>query len=171
MTHTSPSHSSSDEESWPVWQKLQDKIEALEAQTMGKQPAQPRGVRRSARESKSHRTTRLRVMARELTQRCAAIESTQGTDAAARQDEDGAVPPAKRRRTTEQRPVPREESELVPVALEEQEEIEEASGEAPQHYDEPGGPSTSYASSTSGLGPPIHRLRTCATKTVRHNIL
>ena len=150
VTQASPPHSSSDEESWPVWQRLQNKIEALEAQTLGKQPAQPRGVRRSARESKGHRSSRLRVMARDLTQRCAAIESTQGTDAASRQDEDGAGVAAKRRRTVEQRTVSREESAHASVSQEEQEDIEEVSYEAPPQDEEQDGPSTSYGEFAPG---------------------
>uniref|UniRef100_A0ABM5FH18 SGNH hydrolase-type esterase domain-containing protein n=1 Tax=Pogona vitticeps TaxID=103695 RepID=A0ABM5FH18_9SAUR len=149
VTQASPSHSSSDEESWPVWQRLQNKIEALEAQTLGKQSAQPRGVRRSARESKGHRSSRLRVMARDLTQRCAAIESTQGTDAASRQDEDGARVAAKRRRTVEQRAVSREESAHASGSQEEQEDIEEVSYEAPPQDEEQDGPSTSYGGSSA----------------------
>nr|XP_020667984.1 uncharacterized protein LOC110089341 [Pogona vitticeps] len=146
VTQVSPPQSSSDEESWPVWQKLQNKIATLEAQTLGKQPSQPgKGQqRRSARESKSHRRARLRVVARKLTQRCASLESAQSMDASARRDQDGATVAAKRRRTKEQQPLPLEDLELAYVSQDEQDEMEEADGSALQHPKDLGRASTSY---------------------------
>ena len=69
----SPVQSSSDEEAWPIWQEMQEKISAT----------WPAGVQlcRSAREAKSHKRARLRVMAHELTQRFAVLKSAQVSNA------------------------------------------------------------------------------------------
>ena len=61
----SPPQSSSDEESWPVWKELQEKISALEAQTLTRQFPQMSEVlpHRSAREIKKHHKMKLKAMA------------------------------------------------------------------------------------------------------------
>uniref|UniRef100_A0ABM5G3U9 Uncharacterized protein isoform X2 n=1 Tax=Pogona vitticeps TaxID=103695 RepID=A0ABM5G3U9_9SAUR len=76
----SPQPSSSDEESWPIWQELQGKILALEAQKSVQKVPTPSVVpRKSARESKGKRKAKLAALAQELMQRCDALESLQVT--------------------------------------------------------------------------------------------
>ena len=82
----SPPQSSSDKESWPVWQKLQEKISALEAQREAWQAPQccETQPRRSARETKGQRKAKLKAMAQYLMDRFIVLEYEQGPDIAAR---------------------------------------------------------------------------------------
>ncbi|XP_078242407.1 integrase/recombinase xerD homolog isoform X1 [Pogona vitticeps] len=86
----SPQPSSSDEESWPIWQELQGKILALEAQKSGQKVPTPSVVpRKSARESKGKRKAKLAALAQELMQRCDALESLQVTAGDEQEAEEG----------------------------------------------------------------------------------
>ena len=91
-----PPQSSSKEESWPIWQQLQDKILALEAERVAQKAqqlsrAQPH---HSAREAKSHRTANLKAMADKLMSQFAALEADwQPPGSSGRESEESEVMP------------------------------------------------------------------------------
>ena len=63
-----PPQTSSDEEAWPIWQQLQEKITTLEAKRATSQalPVSAPQRRRSARESRSHGKAKLKDLAEDL---------------------------------------------------------------------------------------------------------
>ena len=70
--------------------ELQEKISALEAQTVASQASQPREVKpcRSARETKGQKKAKLKAMVQDLMDRFAALESKQVPDAPTTHDVD-----------------------------------------------------------------------------------
>uniref|UniRef100_A0ABM5FLU3 Uncharacterized protein isoform X2 n=1 Tax=Pogona vitticeps TaxID=103695 RepID=A0ABM5FLU3_9SAUR len=77
----SPPQSSSDEESWPIWKQLQEKISALEAEKMATQLRQDGDYqpRRSTRDSSGHRRAKLKALASDLMERFNVLEADRGT--------------------------------------------------------------------------------------------
>ena len=77
----SPPQSSSDEESWPIWKQLQEKISALEAEKMATQLRQDGEYqpRRSTRDSSGHRRAKLKALASDLMERFNVLEADRGT--------------------------------------------------------------------------------------------
>ena len=90
IPHVSPQQSSDDEESLPIWKKLQDKILALEAQRSGKIGSE-HGVapRRSNRNTEGRRKANLAALAQNLIQRCDALESIQVPEGNVQDAEEG----------------------------------------------------------------------------------
>ena len=89
----SPPQSSSDEESWPVWQQLWGKKPALEAEREVRQApqtcrAQPCCL---ARKAKSHRRAKLRDIADDLITRFDSLEAKWLAEEAPRREDKGAA--------------------------------------------------------------------------------
>ena len=84
----SPPQSTSDEESWPIWQQLQDKMAAFKAARIAKRTPQPSEVQLhwSARDSKSHRRAKLKALAENLMHMFTVFEAEQQAEGAAKNE-------------------------------------------------------------------------------------
>ena len=92
VPQVSPSQSSSNKESWLVWQELQEKISALEAEWLVRQAPQPCEVQPhwSARNAKSQQRAKLKAIANDLMARFAVLETEQQPEGTIRCSVDGA---------------------------------------------------------------------------------
>ena len=93
VPQVSPLQSSSDKESWSVWQQLQEKIPALEAERLVQQApqvikAQPCHL---ARDAQSHHRAKLKVIADDLMSRFVGLEAEQHSEGRCRYDAEGAT--------------------------------------------------------------------------------
>uniref|UniRef100_A0ABM5GF58 Uncharacterized protein isoform X1 n=1 Tax=Pogona vitticeps TaxID=103695 RepID=A0ABM5GF58_9SAUR len=95
----SPPQSSSDEESWPIWQKLQQRMDALGGARAGQAPAAQGGrqPRRSTRDARGHRRAKLRALAQDIHNKLAVLEAELQTDDAS----EDATAPSERSTETE----------------------------------------------------------------------
>uniref|UniRef100_A0ABM5FV92 SGNH hydrolase-type esterase domain-containing protein n=1 Tax=Pogona vitticeps TaxID=103695 RepID=A0ABM5FV92_9SAUR len=87
----SPPQSSSNEESWPIWQKLQQRMDALGGARAGQAPAAQGGrqPRRSTRDARGHRRAKLRALAQDIHNKLVVLEAELQTDDAS---EDATAP-------------------------------------------------------------------------------
>uniref|UniRef100_A0ABM5FIC5 Core-binding (CB) domain-containing protein n=1 Tax=Pogona vitticeps TaxID=103695 RepID=A0ABM5FIC5_9SAUR len=78
----SPPQSSSDEEAWPVWQKLQQQVAALERARLARAPPARGGEqpRRSTRNAKGHCRAKLWAIAQDIKSKVAILEAELQSD-------------------------------------------------------------------------------------------
>ncbi|XP_078244774.1 uncharacterized protein LOC140704290 isoform X2 [Pogona vitticeps] len=88
----SPPQSSSDEEAWPVWQKLQQQVAALERARLARAPPARGGEqpRRSTRDAKGHCRAKLWAIAQDIKSKVAILEAELQSDEAS---DDTVAPP------------------------------------------------------------------------------